>query len=140
MSADVLLEAYDRLRDTGPEWGEDQLTNHGPMAVEVLVRRGHDDRVPGWLDRYVRRLDELPHAGDRIDPADWRAALGDGRRIGDWVAFFDRELDAGAVARRARPVVAAAAARHRSRRESRVDPHGARSAHPRSHRRCAGDP
>jgi hypothetical protein len=64
------------------------------MAVEVLVRRGQDDRVSAWLDRYVRRLDELPRPGDRIDPDDWRSALGDGRRIGDWSAFFERELDA----------------------------------------------
>ena len=36
----VLTEAYERFHRTGPEWGADQLTNHGPMAVEVLVRRG----------------------------------------------------------------------------------------------------
>lgn len=94
MSTEVLLEAYDRLRDSGPEWGADQLTNHGPMAVEVLVRRGHAQQVPAWLDRYMRRLDELPRASDPIDPDTWREALGDGRRIGDWTVFFDRELAA----------------------------------------------
>jgi hypothetical protein len=46
MDNDVLDEAYERLRRTGPEFGRDEegrnsLSNHGPMAVEVLARRGH---------------------------------------------------------------------------------------------------
>ena len=40
VSDGALAEAYQRFHRTGPEWGEDQLTNHGPMAAEVLVRRG----------------------------------------------------------------------------------------------------
>jgi Questin oxidase-like len=88
----VLNEAYERFSRTGPEWGEDQLTNHGPMAVEVLVRRGRADVVDRWVDRYVRRLDELPGAGDRIAGHTWREALGDGRRLGDWSAYFEREV------------------------------------------------
>ena len=78
----VLNEAYQRFHRTGPEWGEDQLTNHGPMAVEVLVRRGYADVVGGWVDRYERRLDLLPTAGDRITDENWAEALGAGRRIG----------------------------------------------------------
>jgi len=87
-----LDEAYQRLHRTGPEWGEDQLTNHGPMAAEVLVRRGYAEVVGRWVDRYVRRLDDLPAAGDRIGDDDWVAALGDGRRIGDWTAYFERQV------------------------------------------------
>jgi hypothetical protein len=50
----------------GPEWGGDNgLSNHGPMAVEVLTRRGYDDRVGSWLDRYVARLDRI-HRGGQI--------------------------------------------------------------------------
>ncbi|SDJ73210.1 questin oxidase family protein [Nonomuraea jiangxiensis] len=88
----VLNVAYERFHRTGPEWGEDQLTNHGPMAVEVLVRRGHADRVDRWVDRYVARLDDLPGRTGEIGEADWAEALGDGRRIGDWTAFFTRQL------------------------------------------------
>lgn len=87
-----LNEAYERFHRTGPEWGEDQLTNHGPMAVEVLVRRGRSDAVDRWTDRYIRRLDALPAATGRITDADWADALGDGRRIGDWTAYFTRLL------------------------------------------------
>ncbi|MGN9908478.1 questin oxidase family protein [Phytohabitans sp. LJ34] len=91
-SGGVLDEAYVRFSRTGPEWGEDQLTNHGPMAVEVLVRRGRADMVDRWVDRYVRRLDELPGPGDRITARTWPAALGDGRRLGDWSAYFAHEV------------------------------------------------
>ncbi|MEW9532203.1 questin oxidase family protein [Microbispora sp. NPDC049125] len=88
----TLAEAYDRFRRTGPEWGEDQLTNHGPMAAEVLVRRGRADVVERWVGSYIRRLDDLPAAGDPITEENWMSALGDGRRIGDWSAYFERQV------------------------------------------------
>src|SRR5580692_1577570 len=71
----VLTEAYQRFHRTGPEWGADQLTNHGPMAVEVLVRRGRAEVVPRWVDAYIRRLDELPRATGEITDASWPEAL-----------------------------------------------------------------
>jgi hypothetical protein len=89
MDHDTLDEAYQRLHRTGPEF-EGWLSNHGPMAVEALVRHGHGARVHRWLDDYLRRLDELPRGRWPID--DWRAALGDPKRAGDWLAHFDREL------------------------------------------------
>ena len=92
MSGGELAEAYERFHRTGPEWGADQLTNHGPMAAEVLVRRGRREVVPAWVDRYIRRLDELPQATGEITDASWPEALGDGRRIGDWTAYFARQL------------------------------------------------
>src|SRR5580704_5121333 len=62
------------------------------MAVEVLVRRGRAEAVPGWVDAYIRRLDELPRATGEITDASWPEALGDGRRIGDWTAYFTNQL------------------------------------------------
>jgi hypothetical protein len=39
VASDVLDEAYVRLHHWGPEFGgENGLSNHGPMAVEVLSR------------------------------------------------------------------------------------------------------
>src|SRR5687768_9750492 len=57
----VLDEAYDRLHRCGPEFGGDEegnhgLTNHGPMAAEVMVRRGLDIDVARWVERYLPRL------------------------------------------------------------------------------------
>ncbi|PZG13073.1 questin oxidase family protein [Nonomuraea aridisoli] len=92
MTGGVLNEAYERFHRTGPEWGEDQLTNHGPMAVEVLVRRGRADCVEHWVEAYLERLDELPTGAAAITDDDWREALGDGRRVGDWTAYFERAL------------------------------------------------
>jgi hypothetical protein len=92
MNGGVLDEAYERFRGTGPEWGEDQLTNHGPMAVEVLVRRGRSGEVDRWVDGYVRRLDALPSGSDPVTDSTWREALGDGRRLGDWTAYFTRQV------------------------------------------------
>ena len=48
--AEALPAAYERLHAYGPEFGGDEegdhgLTNHGPMAVEVLARRGYDGVV-----------------------------------------------------------------------------------------------
>ena len=95
LAGGTLAEAYQRFHRTGPEWGADQLTNHGPMAAEVLVRRGRAEVVPTWVDRYIRRLDDMPGATGEITDATWPQALGDGRRIGDWTAFFTRQLAAG---------------------------------------------
>ncbi|MGH2577752.1 MAG: questin oxidase family protein, partial [Actinomycetota bacterium] len=97
MSNQILDEAYERLHVTGPEFGGDEegdngLSNHGPMAVEVLVRRGHEVDVPRWVDAYMPRLEELPEAGDRITGRTWRDALGDGRRVGDWTAYFSNQM------------------------------------------------
>jgi hypothetical protein len=92
MTNGILDEAYERLRFAGPEWGEDVLTNHGPMAVEAMVRRGHADRVHHWLDGYLKRLDDLPSASSAIGADTWREALGDGRRIGDWTVYFERAV------------------------------------------------
>jgi hypothetical protein len=95
--SDELLAAYERLHDTGPEFGGDEegnngLTNHGPMAAEVMVRRGLDVNLEVWLDHYIERLADLPTPTGRI--TDWRSALGDARRIADWTAFFREEVRA----------------------------------------------
>jgi questin oxidase-like protein len=99
-NVDDLLEAYGRLRATGPEFGGDEegnhgLTNHGPMAAEVMVRRGLDLRLDVWLDNYIGRLTELPAPSERITTTNWQSALGDGRRIADWTALFRAEVRGG---------------------------------------------
>ena len=97
MSATTMPEVYHRLHRFGPEYGGDEesnhgLTNHGPMAAEVMVRRGLEIDVDRWLDRYVRRLAELPTAEVSIRPEQWRTALGDAARLPGWTAYFQREL------------------------------------------------
>jgi hypothetical protein len=86
----ILSEAYQRLHVTGPEF-DGWLSNHGPMAAEAMVRRGHAGTVHPWLDAYVRRLEDFPRGTGPIGD-DWREALGDPRRIADLTAYFRREV------------------------------------------------
>lgn len=88
----VLLEAYQRFHKTGPEWGGHHLSNHGPMAVEAMVRRGYADSVHRWIDNYTERLEEPPRGIDPVTEDDWREALGDLKRVADWTTLFHREV------------------------------------------------
>lgn len=88
MTDGTLDEALQRLRNTGPErngW----LSNHAPMAVEVMSHHGHGDRVHRWIDGYFDRLEEPPRGIRPIGADEWRDPLGDPVRTGDWLAFFD---------------------------------------------------
>lgn len=87
-AAEILDEAYDRLHATGPEWGGN-LANHGPMAAEVLARRGRADVIPGWIDAYAGRLDEMSAPSDPVTDDNWREALGD--RVADWTVYLARQ-------------------------------------------------
>ncbi|MEP7019955.1 MAG: hypothetical protein ABI808_04845 [Pseudonocardiales bacterium] len=69
------------------------MSNHGPMAAEVLVRRGHGARVPRWIDAYLARLDDLPAPSEAITDENWPAALGDFRRVGDWTRYFVGQVE-----------------------------------------------
>jgi hypothetical protein len=89
----TLDEALERLHHSGPE-REGWLSNHAPMAVEALVRHGHAPHVHRWLDGYRDKLEEMPAPSSRVTGDDWRAALGDPRRLADWIGHFTTELDA----------------------------------------------
>lgn len=87
-----LDNALDALAGTGAEW-HDGLSNHGPMCAEAMHVLGHDDAIAPWVARYRPRLE----AGPEIERTPivrerWSDALGDANRIGDWNAYFDREL------------------------------------------------
>jgi hypothetical protein len=84
--------ALERLARTGPEY-HGRLANHGPMAAEALVVMERPDAVVPWVDFYRKRLQDHPAGSRAIDPAQWREALGQGDRVGDWIIFFDRQID-----------------------------------------------
>ncbi|MDQ1537318.1 MAG: hypothetical protein QOE58_1711 [Actinomycetota bacterium] len=87
----VLDEAYERLHRTGPEF-RGFLSNHGPMASEALVQLGLGQHVHRWLDGYTVKLEDRPTGTSRIVPAEYAAALGDQRRFGDWLDYFEIEV------------------------------------------------
>ncbi|MGI5211587.1 questin oxidase family protein [Plantactinospora sp. CA-290183] len=93
MADSMLDEAYERLRETGPE-RDGWLSNHAPMAAEALVRHGHGEAVHRWLDAYADRLEERPRGIWPIPVDEWRDPLGDPTRAGDWLDYFERELAA----------------------------------------------
>lgn len=88
----TLDEAYDRIHHTGPERGG-WLSNHAPMAVEALARHGHAAMVHRWIDFYADKLEDFPGGHTPIEDDGWREALGDPRRIADWIGYFSRVLD-----------------------------------------------
>ncbi|GAA0479200.1 hypothetical protein Aca07nite_86560 [Actinoplanes capillaceus] len=91
MANATLDEVYERLCDTGPEF-DGWLSNHAPMAAEALIHHGHADRVHRWLDDYRRNLEPRPRGISPIGAEEWRDALGDPTRTGDWLNFFEREM------------------------------------------------
>lgn len=84
-------EALQRFHTTGPEF-DGYLSNHGPMVVEVLARRGQDALIHAWTDDYVRRLDDLPRGTRPIQAARYREAFGDVSRTADWIDLMIREV------------------------------------------------
>ena len=62
------------------------------MAVEAMVRHGHDREVHAWIDWYQDRLEDLPRGLSPVTREDWREALGEAQRLGDWTAFMLREV------------------------------------------------
>ncbi len=92
MTDTAIDEVLERFARTGPEFGPG-LSNHGPMGAEALVTMGRADVIAGWSEWYAARLREHPDARNPIAADDWREALGDITRVGDWVAFFEQELD-----------------------------------------------
>ncbi len=87
----TLDETLLRLHRYGPEF-EGWLSNHGPMAVEAMGRRGEQSRITGWTDEYVKRLDAAPGRGQVLAGEELDAALGDPRRAGDWLTTFRAQL------------------------------------------------
>lgn len=69
------------------------LTNHGPMAAEALVALGRAESVTAFVESYKKRFTaSFPATYQPVTRENWRAALGDGRRVADWVNFFQQEL------------------------------------------------
>lgn len=66
-------------------------SNHGPMAAEAMVSLGYGERAPEWARLFSKDLVALD-VKDPLDEGDWRSALGEGGKLGSWVAFFEREL------------------------------------------------
>ena len=67
--------------------------NHGPMAAEALFELGREDAVVPWIDGYRSRLMYKPVPSLAIPRNEWRDYLGVRERLGDWIQFFENELE-----------------------------------------------
>jgi hypothetical protein len=90
---DPLDGALERLSGYGPGLANGNF-NHAPMVAEALCAMGRPEAVMPWIERYQERLVARPPIGDRIDAAEWRAALGQRDRFAAWGALFAEELRA----------------------------------------------
>ena len=70
--------------------------NHGPMASEALFALDRGEAVLPWVEEYRGRLIDRPSPSLPISSADWRDQFGKRDRIGDWIEFFERELESAA--------------------------------------------
>lgn len=87
----LMDHALEFLAPYGPDL-RNGLTNHAPMAVEVLAALGRAEAIMPWLEHYRKSMLPRPVAHSPINPEDWRAALGKENRVADWNAFFVNEL------------------------------------------------
>ena len=90
-SSEAMEDALSLLAPTGPEYAG-RLANHGPMAAQALVALDRPDAVVPWVETYRKRLLAHPGGTRPIDPKQWREALGDNDRVGDWIVFFRGRL------------------------------------------------
>jgi len=89
-----LDEAFDRMGTLDFELANG-FVNHGPMACEALAAMGCDEQIDAWARWFTEVVGvgvapAPPLGGSRFD---WADALGDYRRLPEWLGFFE-----GAVA------------------------------------------
>ena len=95
MMAITIDEMLDLLSFAGAELGSGNA-NHGPMAAEALFALGRDEAVLPWVEDYRIRLTDRPSPSLAIPSSEWREFLGARDRLGDWIEFFQNELQEAA--------------------------------------------
>lgn len=81
------------------------FVNHAPMACEALVELGYESALPEWTRDFESYLVAAAGAEDPgwAPDFDWRARLGDGRLLPQWLGWFGRAVQEDGW----RPVVSA---------------------------------
>jgi hypothetical protein len=90
-TSNALDEAFERLAYAGFEL-PNGFVNHGAMACEALAVLGFEEELDGWARRFARA------GGSSVEPVlvttfEWGEALGDYRRLPEWVGHFTAEID-----------------------------------------------
>jgi hypothetical protein len=87
----VLDEAFERMAAASFEL-PNGFVNHGAMACEALAVLDCAGDIDSWARRFARA------GGASVDPVaaagfEWRQALGDYRRLPEWIGYFTRAID-----------------------------------------------
>ena len=90
-TAPALDEAFERMAAASFEL-PNGFVNHGAMACEALAMLDCAGDIDSWARRFARA------GGASVDPVvpagfEWRQALGDYQRLGEWIGYFTRAID-----------------------------------------------
>src|ERR1700729_940269 len=90
-TAPALDEAFERMAVASFEL-PNGFVNHGAMACEALAMLDCTGDIDSWSRRFARA------GGASVDPVvpagfEWRQALGDYRRLGEWIGYFPQAID-----------------------------------------------
>jgi Questin oxidase-like len=90
-TSSALDEAFERLAFAGFEL-PNGFVNHGAMACEALAALGFEDELDGWARRFAR---VARPAMEPVPPGtfEWAEALGDYRKLPEWVGYFTEEIE-----------------------------------------------
>ena len=90
-TAPALDEAFERMAAASFEL-PNGFVNHGVMACEALAMLDCAGDIDSWARRFARA------GGASVDPVvpsgfEWRQALGDYQRLGEWIGYFTQAID-----------------------------------------------
>lgn len=89
----ALDDAFDRMAASDFEL-PNGFVNHGPMACEALAALGRHDEIDGWSRWFTQMVGDgprptPPRGTDSFARGD---ALGDYRRLPEWIGYFERVI------------------------------------------------
>jgi hypothetical protein len=91
--ASAYLSGLERLVGTAGEY-RGFLSNHGPMALDAMIRLGGARDADTWAERYRRELEPSPPpTGVELTERGWRELVGQPSTEADWVDHYHRAID-----------------------------------------------
>jgi Questin oxidase-like len=86
----ALDEAFERMAASGFEL-PNGFVNHGAMACEALAALGFETELRAWAERFARSAGPEVRA-ETSTSFEWRDALGDYRRLPEWIGHFEMAI------------------------------------------------
>jgi hypothetical protein len=92
-ASSALDDAFDRMAGSAFEL-PNGFVHHGPMACEALAALGRHDELDGWSRWFSQMVGDGPKPTPPrgTDLFAWDDALGDYRRLPEWIGYFERVI------------------------------------------------